>query len=281
MSVKKQTDWPKEKLKKWAKPALEYPELVGIACTAQSNTEAKDKALEFTKEQGLEEKVAMACRWLRILRAKIGEEEFKTYLANDCPKKEKEEMEKKDIRIVEFQLPENTKIIQRAGDKFNNVFISFSREQKAIKFCNDLLEAITGVSLPSREEDMEKLYEHDAEEEGILLKLLIKILEERFGLVVTVCGNCKYYRGGPGLVCGDGLCWVEVDKLRSTKWNDLAESTRGFPPHGYGEAAKERPASVNCYSRCIKDWAPKEVSEKPKIEVYKLKWKKPTNFVKE
>ncbi len=234
----KETDWPVEKLKKWAKPALEYPKLVEIACIAQSNTEAKDKAFEFTKEQGLDEKVAMACRWLRILRAKLSEEEFKSFLANDYQKREKKEMEKKDIRTVEFQLPENTKVIQHAGDKFNNIFVSFSRKQKAIKFCNDLLEEITGIHIPSRKEDMKKLFEYiegDAEEEAVLLELLIRVLEEKFGLKVKVCGNCKFFSG---------------NIKEETGWCSNAPKT----------AIHEAPMT-KVYFGC-EHWAPKEVSEK-------------------
>ncbi len=316
MSVKKQSDWSKEKLKKWAKPVLKYPELVEIACTAASNTEAKDKALEFTKEEGLEEKVAMACRWLRILRAKLSEEEFRSYLAENYPKQEKKEMiekvkgycvkcrvkvninnlrvrsveggdfvcqgecsvcgqyvaqmmsketvkklglreeetEKKDIRTVEFQLPENTKLIQHAGDKFNNIFISFSRKQKAIKFCNDLLEEITGIHIPSRKEEMEKLFEYDAEEEAVLLKLLIRVLEEKFGLepfievlekngiTVKICGNCEY-------------CLPQHDPNHMGFCLHKRDSQKLFEGACYID---------NGFESC-EHWIPKEVSGKEKV----------------
>lgn len=70
-----------EKLKEFAKPALDHAELIAIARTASSNTEAKNRALEFTKKQGLDEQVAMSCRWLKMFRDQINVREFETYIS--------------------------------------------------------------------------------------------------------------------------------------------------------------------------------------------------------
>lgn len=81
---------PEELLKEFAKPALDHTELVEIARTASSNTEAKNRALVFTKEQGLDEQVAMSCRWLKILHDQIAQEEFEQFMLLYTNEKERE-----------------------------------------------------------------------------------------------------------------------------------------------------------------------------------------------
>ncbi|MBI1888512.1 MAG: hypothetical protein HYS15_01060 [Candidatus Spechtbacteria bacterium] len=69
-----------EELKQLSKLALDHEELVAIARTASSNTDAKDRALVFTRGHGLDEWIAMSCRWLKILRDRISPEEFEDFV---------------------------------------------------------------------------------------------------------------------------------------------------------------------------------------------------------
>lgn len=102
--------WSLEKLKDWARPALRYEELVEIARTAPSAKQAKNQALEFTENRGLEEEIAKACRWLMIIRRDYGQEVQEEYISsareeltqeNLKPKQEKQKMEKKSGSICE------------------------------------------------------------------------------------------------------------------------------------------------------------------------------------
>lgn len=193
MTAQNQVEWPIEQLMEWAKLATKYPELVEIARTALSNTEAKDRAVEFTKEQGLDEAVAKSCRWLKILRdrsVKEGrEEEFEKYLIGnqEKPKQEEKKMEKtktaetETIRTYAVGL-DGLGITVEHNIHGNQIRIWFATPEQmignAIQFLNQLSPTILNASLPHMHE---KLRDE-----------MIQFLEEKFGLKVKICWHCKY-----------------------------------------------------------------------------------------
>lgn len=75
--------WDLERLKEWAKPALAYPELVTIARLARSARQAKNLALVFAIENGLEEEIAKACRWLMIIGRDHGRDVLEQYIKKE------------------------------------------------------------------------------------------------------------------------------------------------------------------------------------------------------
>ena len=227
MSVKNQIDWPIQKIKKWAKPALAYPELIQIARTAKSNTEAKNLALEFTAEQGsdekAEEKVAMACRWLRILRTKLSEEELEHYIQEG-----KEMGENKDIRKIEIRLPHGTRIISEV-DRPGDISLAFDTHKMDIFYlCRDLLEGINNT------ESWNKIYPLPVNKR--LRDLMIKILEEKFGIRVKSCSNCKEWKG---IECRKG------DKARK-KFGETGKCEHWAPKEKEVEETKKGPSWQPC-----------------------------------
>jgi|Deesub1362B_J571_1020462.scaffolds.fasta_scaffold10220_2 restriction endonuclease Mrr len=105
MTAKDQTNWSPEQLEEWARPALEYPELIEIARTAASNNEAKKKALEWVTKT--HENLGQACRWLRILRVK-DPARFEKLISQieQKPGKKGETMREKQFEIIELPLKE-------------------------------------------------------------------------------------------------------------------------------------------------------------------------------
>lgn len=185
-----------DELKEKSQKALGDPKLVEIVKSAPLNKDggvnlswAYDEAEKYVHEQTKDlqktKEMAVAARFLAMLR-RNHKEEFEKLINENLQKPEiKTAVEKKSFEDEEFELHNIsefiTRLYQGVHGSYSQVSIKWWSMTEAINFCNKVINAILndGDLTPDQKENVEKW--------------LIQLLEEKFGLKVKICGHCEYY----------------------------------------------------------------------------------------
>ena len=266
MTAKTTRVYTLDELKEKCRKALNDQTLVEIVKNAPLNKygkvnlswvdrEAKKYILEQTKDLQMTKELAKETRNLAMLRRDHLKEFEKLIAQEKQPKSEVESVKpKKEFSEMEFDLTglpikittqneciygeiRTTKQILKFLDvQWSKDSMQEQRIRNAgIKFCMDILNALVETADASRD----------------LLPDLIQVLEEKFGLKVKVCGNCKFYNrfyekdNEFVLTLRDGLIrYGECVSSRNPSNTDPKDYTK-----------------VSFDSWC-EYWTPKEVSEK-------------------
>lgn len=209
MTAKTARVYTLDKLKEKCQKALDNPILVEIVRTTPINNdnkislglvyrEAERFVHEETKDLQKTKELAVATRFLAMLRRDFAEEFEKLVTQKELKQEEvKTQTLKKLFQEIEFKFPLKKscgiELITRENRYGNNAtvehsvrFISatsndyFGPRTAGLTFCREILDALVETANPPGD--------------TYLMNILSLLLEEKFGLKVKVCGNCKYFK---------------------------------------------------------------------------------------
>lgn len=205
-----------EELEGKASLALKDPKLVELVKNAPLSSEGKvnlswvDResftyALGETGSVKTAEELRKSTRALAMMRRDYEEDFWRLVSQVSQRDVEEKRQEKKRFCEMEFYLPDRASVIMSAGYDGSVVKLRLNYSN-VWGLCKELL---TGIAESA--EFSEVIFEKTVEgtKQGQLIKEdLAKVVEEKFGMKVRVCGNCKYFKVdlGAGSLMAHGWC---------------------------------------------------------------------------